>query len=290
MFKKILFLITVLLYPSFVFSGEVSKLFNQGSYDAAFRTGYADALAGDPESSYIIGRIFIEGRGSGKEDINKGIEFLESSAKSDYLKAVEFLGDNYYDGQFTSEDKSLALKYYEQAKKLGSKKVRKKVAQLRIDIFGAISKKSCETYNKKNKKHYYKIAQCIASNFLDGNASSYYLMAFDNGNTNAYLKASQRMLKVNDIDLMPLVKRIPNFKSKASKSEQQKFIKLIKQYGFDASYCGKAKKKNRFSSEQKTDGNNAACALAAEAGDNEASTVAYEWWKNGTNGFPRKAK
>ena len=28
-------------------------------------------------------------------------------------------------------------------------------------------------------------------------------------------------------------------------------------------------------------------ALAAEAGDNEASTVAYEWWKNGTNGFPK---
>ena len=44
MLKKILFLITILLYPSFVFSGEVSKLFNQGSYDAAFRTAYADAL------------------------------------------------------------------------------------------------------------------------------------------------------------------------------------------------------------------------------------------------------
>ncbi len=290
MLKKILFLITILLYPSFVFSGEVSKLFNQGSYDAAFRTGYADALAGDPESSYIIGRIFIEGRGSGKEDINKGVEFLVSSAKSNYLKAAKFLGDNYYEGQFTSEDKSLALKYYEQAEKLGSKKVRKKVAQLRIDIYGAISKKSCVRYNKKDKKHYFKIADCISRNFLDGNASSYYLMAFDNGNINGYLKASQRMLKVKDIDLMPLVERIPDFKSKANKSQHQNFVNLIKRYGFDSSFCGKVKKKDRFSSEQKTDGNNAACALAAESGDNEASTIAYEWWKKGTNGFPRKVK
>ena len=194
-------------------------------------------------------------------------------------------------GDFTSEDKSLALKYYEQAEKLGSRTAREKVTELRVALSGAISKKSCVRYNKKNKKHYYKIAQCIASNYLDGNASSYYLMSFDNGNTKAYLSASKRMLKVNNIDLMPLVKRIPDFKSKATKSEQKRFIKLIKQYGFDSSYCGKVmKKKKRFSTEQKTGGNNASCALAAEAGDNEASTIVYEWWKNGINGFPKKVK
>ena len=415
MLKKILFLITILLYPSFVFSGEVSKLFNQGSYDAAFRTGYADALAGDPESSYIIGRIFIEGRGSGKENINKGIQFLDSSAKSDYLKAVEFLGDNYYkgdftsedkslalkyyeqaeklgsrkvsekvtelrfallgkiskkscvrynkknkkhyfkiaecisrdfldgnassfylmafdngsitgkenieksieflktsaqsgdlkaaeflgnnyyDGQFTSKNKSLALKYYEQAEKLGSRKVSEKVTELRFALLGKISKKSCVRYNKKNKKHYFKIAECISRDFLDGNASSYYLMAFDNGNTGAYLKASQRMLRVKDIDLMPLVKRIPAFKDKANKSEQQRFIKQIKRFGYDGSFCGKTEikstKKDIFAKPKKsTSSNSAACALAAEAGDAQALPIAYEWWKNGSEGFPRSSR
>lgn len=290
MIKNFLVLISIIFLPAFSFAAEVSKLFSQGSYDTAFRVGYADALGGDPESSYIIGRILVEGKGSGKENISKGIDFLKSSANSNYLKAVEFLAINYDEGQFTSENSSLALKYYEQAGKLGSKKAKKKIKELRIALFGKISKKSCETYNKKDKKNYFNVAQCIARNFLDGNASSYYLMAFDNGNSGAYLLAAQRMLKAQNIDLMPLAIRIPDFRSKANKSQKEKFIKLINNYGYDESFCGKVVKKNRFSKETQSNGNNAACALAAEAGDQVASTKVYEWWKNGTNGFPRKIK
>ena len=95
MIKNFLVLISIIFLPAFSFAAEVSKLFSQGSYDTAFRVGYADALGGDPESSYIIGRILVEGKGSGKENISKGIDFLKSSANSNYLKAVEFLAINY---------------------------------------------------------------------------------------------------------------------------------------------------------------------------------------------------
>jgi len=295
MIKNFLVLISIIFLPSFSFAAEVSKLFSQGSYDTAFRVGYADALGGDPESSYIIGRILVEGKGSGKENISKGIDFLKSSANSNYMKAVEFLAVNYDEGQFTSENSSLALKYYEQAGKLGSKKARKKIKELRIALFGKISKKSCETYNKKDKKNYFNVAQCIARNFLDGNASSYYLMAFDNGNSGAYLLAAQRMLKTEGVDLFPLVKRIPNFKNKSNQSQKNKFINLINQFGYDGSFCGvneiQDSKKDIFAKpKENSTGNTAACALAAEAGDPIAMPIAYEWWMNGSEGFPRSKK
>ena len=89
---------------------------------------------------------------------------------------------------------------------------------------------------------------------------------------------------------MPIAKRIPEFKNKANKSQQNKFIKQILRFGYDGSFCGKVSKKNRFSKEKKSNGNDAACALAAEAGDDQAATIAYEWWKNGTNGFSKQVK
>ena len=292
MLKKYLFIILcIFFYPNLLSASEVSKLFKEGSYDSAFRVGYADALSGDPESSFIIGKILIDGRGSAKENINKGIEFIENAADSKYLKAVIFLAKNYDDGNYTSEDKTKALAYYEQCEKLGGpNECSRKVTGLRIASSGEISKKSCVRYNKTNKKNFLKIGRCISRNFLDGNASSYFLKAFDNGNSGAFLLASQRMLKAKDIDLMPIAKRIPEFKNKANKSQQNKFIKQILRFGYDGSFCGKVSKKNRFSKEKKSNGNDAACALAAEAGDDQAATIAYEWWKNGTNGFSKQVK
>ena len=292
MFKKYLLLVLlILLYPNSLLGADVSKLFKAGSYDSAFRSGYADALSGDPESSFIIGKIFIDGRGSVKENISRGIEFIESSAKKKYLKAIIFLAKNYEEGNYTSENKTKALVYYEQCEKLGGpNECSKKVTGLRVASSGEISKKSCVRYNKTNKKNFLKIGRCISRNFLDGNASSYFLKAFDNGNSGAFLLASQRMLKAKDIDLMPIAKRIPEFKNKANKSQQNKFIKQILRFGYDGSFCGKVSKKNRFSKEKKSNGNDAACVLAAEAGDDQAVTIAYEWWKNGTNGFSKQVK
>ena len=223
MLKKYLFIILcIFIYPNLLSASEVSKLFKEGSYDSAFRAGYADALSGDPESSFIIGKILIDGKGSAKENINKGIEFIDSAAKSKYLKAVIFLAENYDDGDYTSKNKSKALAYYEQCEKLrGPSKCSKRITALRIASSGEISKKSCVRYNKTKKKNFLKIGRCIARNFLDGNASSYFLKAFDNGNSGAFLLASQRMLKVKDIDLMPLV-HCPSSPHAASSTHNQR--------------------------------------------------------------------
>ena len=292
MFKKLSFLFVILLIaPKLLLAENVTKLFTQGSYDAAFRAGYADALSGDPESSYIIGRILVEGKGSAKENINDGIDFIKSSAKDNFLKAVVFLAKNYEEGTYTSENSSKALQYYEKAEKLGGSEYAKKVTELSIALSGKISKKSCERYNKTNKKNAYNIGQCIAKNLLEGNASSYFLISFDNGNNNAFLSAAKKMLKAkSNIDLMPLVIRMPDFKRKASKSEIEEFKNLINQNGYDSSFCGKVAKKNRFSKPEKSSSNDAGCALAAEKGEARAAQIAYGWWKNGSNGFPKKKK
>ena len=294
MSKKLFILFFLIIFPNALFANNALEFYENEDFDAAYRAAYAEALSGDPESSFIIGKILIDGKGSANENLNKGIKFITSAAESDYLKAVIFLAEDYEEGKYSSENKSRALKYYEQAEKLGYKKARKKVTDLRIALSGAISKKSCVRYNKDDKKNFYNIGQCIARNYLEGNASSYYLKAFDNGKKNAYLLASQRMLKEKNINLMPLVKRIPAFKRKASKSQKEKFIKQIKRYGYDGSFCGvtknKSSKKNMFAKPKTTGGNNAACALAAEAGDPIALPIAYEWWNNGSKGFPKAKK
>ena len=294
MLKKLFVLFFLFTFPNALLAKNALEFYENEDYDAAYRAAYAEALSGDAESSFIIGKILIDGKGSTNENLNKGIQFITSAAESDYLKAVIFLAEDYEEGNYSSENKSRALKYYEQAENLGYKKAAKKVTELRIALSGAISKKSCVRYNKKDKKNFYNIGQCIVRNYLEGNASSYFLKAFDNGNKGAYLLASKRMLKEKDINLMPLVKRIPEFKRQASKSQKAKFIKQIKRNGYDGSFCGKPKnkssKKNMFAKPKTTGGNNAACALAAEAGDPIALPIAYEWWNNGSKGFPKAKK
>ena len=295
MLKKLLILLFLFSFPNALLAKNVSEFYENEDYDAAYRSGYAEALSGDPESSFILGKILIDGKGSANKNVNKGIQFIISAAESDYLKAVVFLAEDYEEGNYSSPNKSRALKYYEQAENLGYKKARKKVTELRIALSGAISKKSCVRYNKNDKKNFYNIGQCIVRNYLEGNASSYFLKAFDNGNKGAYLLASNRMLKEKDINLMPLVKRIPEFKRKASRSQKDKFVNQIKKYGYDGSFCGepkkKSSKKNMFAKSKPSTGVNfAACALAAEAGDPVAMPLAYEWWNNGSQGFPKAKK
>ncbi len=295
MFKKLFILFFLIIFPNALLAKNALEFYENEDYDSAYRAAYAEALSGDPESSFIIGKILIDGKGSAKENLNKGIQFITSAAESDYLKAVIFLAKDYEEGKYASKSSSKSLKYYEQCEKLGGpSSCNKKVTSLRKKSFGAISKKSCVRYNKKDKKNFYNIGQCIARNYLEGNASSYFLKAFDNGNKGAYLLASQRMLKEKDINLMPLVKRIPEFKRQATKSQKTKFIKQIIRYGYDGSFCGvtknKSSKKNMFAKPKTTGGNNAACALAAEAGDPVALPIAYEWWNNGSKGFPKAKK
>ena len=95
MLKKLFVLFILCTFPNALLAKNASEFYENEDYDAAYRAAYADALDGDPESSFIIGKILIDGKGSADENLNKGIQFITSAAESDYLKAVIFLAKDY---------------------------------------------------------------------------------------------------------------------------------------------------------------------------------------------------
>lgn len=289
MFKKLLiFLFFIFITPKLLIANDVTELFDQGSYDKAFRSGYAEALSGDPENSFIIGKILINGKGSAKKNISKGLEFISFAAEGNLKTAVVFLAKNYEEGTYSSVSKRKALKYYEQCEKLGgSSKCSKKVTQLRIASSGAISKKSCVRYNKKDKKIANKIGKCIVAGHLDGNASSYFFISFDKGNNDAFISAARRILKdKSKSNLMKIIVRIPKFDKKASKKQLKKFTNLLIDYGYSSGECGTAKNSLGFASK----GNVPSCVLAATAGDQKAQTKAAIYWRDGLHGLPKSKR
>ncbi len=284
--QKILVVLFILISGSLK-AGEVTDLYENEEFDSAYRLGYAKALKGDTESLFIIGKILIRGDGSSEENVKKGLKFIKSAAEDDYQKAIIFLAINYEEGEFSKINNKLALKYYEKCAENGSSKCKKKRNKLYIKLTGEISKKTCKTYNKKDKKLANKIARCIVSGHLEGNASSYYLISFDKGNTNDFLKAADRMLKSESAaNLMILAKKLPNFYEKASKNQAKKLSKISKKYGYDFKSCNIKKSKLGF----KSKGNPLSCVFAAIAGDTKASPIVSKWWRNGDKGLPKSKK
>ena len=136
MLKKLFVLFFLLTFPNALLAKNALEFYENEDYDAAYRAAYAEALSGDAESSFIIGKILIDGKGSTNENLNKGIQFITSAAESDYLKAVIFLAKDYEEGKYASKSSSKSLKYYEQCEKLGGpSSCNKKVTSLgRTDI------------------------------------------------------------------------------------------------------------------------------------------------------------
>lgn len=285
MLKKILIILFISLLPNATLGNNASDLFNNEEYDAAYRAAYAEALSGDSESSFVIGQILIEGKGSSKKALNKGINFIKKAAENDYLKAVIFLAKAYEEGKLTSKSNSRSLKYYEQCEKLGgSSKCSKKVTKKRIASSGAVSKKSCERYNKSSKKLANTIGKCIVAGHLDGTAHKYFFRSFDSGNTNAFLSASRDILKKKSKShFMKVIKRIPRFDKKASKKQKQKFKDLLLDYGYSNGECGTEKNALGFS----TKGDVPSCVLAAASGNQKAAQKAAIWWRDGLHGLPK---
>ena len=123
--QKILVVLFILISGSLK-AGEVTDLYENEEFDAAYRLGYAKALNGDTESLFIIGKILIGGDGSSEENVKKGLKFIKSAAKDDYQKAIIFLATNYEEGSFSKQNNKLALKYYEKCAENGSSKCKKK--------------------------------------------------------------------------------------------------------------------------------------------------------------------
>ena len=61
MLKKLLILLFLFSFPNALLAKNVSEFYENEDYDAAYRSGYAEALSGDPESSFILGKILIDG-------------------------------------------------------------------------------------------------------------------------------------------------------------------------------------------------------------------------------------
>ncbi len=287
--QKILVVLFILISGSLK-AGEVTDLYENEEFDAAYRLGYAQALNGDPESLFIIGKILIGGEGSSEENVKKGLKFIKFAADDNYQKAIIFSAEAYEEGELIKQNNDIALKYYERCAENGSLKCKKKRDKLYIKLTGEISKKTCKTYNKKDKKLANKIARCIVSGYLEGNASSYYLISFDKGNTNDFIRAANRMLKPDsDANLKILIKKLPEFYRKAKKTHIKKLSNTAKKYGYDFKSCNiKIEKKDRLGfNKNKNKGNVEACVFAAIAGDSEASAVVAKWWRDGLKGLPK---
>ena len=140
MLNKFFILLFAISLPNGALANNASELYNNEDYDAAYRAAYADALSGDSESKFIIGKILIDGKGSSKKSIKQGIKFIQDAADNDYLKAVIFLAKLYEEGKYASKNNSRSLKYYEQCERLGgSRECSRKVTKKRIASSGNFS-------------------------------------------------------------------------------------------------------------------------------------------------------
>ena len=98
MIYKFFLVLYISIYTFTINANEAMKFFENEDYDASFRLSYSKALSGDRESEYIIGRILLEGMGTSNTKKKEGLNFLKASASKEYLKAIIFLADSYYNG------------------------------------------------------------------------------------------------------------------------------------------------------------------------------------------------
>ena len=279
----------ILFFITFLFSIELQankglQLLVDENYDAAFRETYSSAISDDKIGQYVIGRILIEGLGSSEQDKKKGLSFLKLSAKQDYLKAILFLADNFYESEIVEQNLQQSLKYMKQAEKLGHKGYYNKITKLTAETTGALSKSSCLRYNKKDRKLADKIAVCINKGFIEGNALQYYLIAFDEGKSSALVNALRIALKQDNPDnLFRVTKRFHTFYKR--KKSLVSLVNIFKDAGFDYSVCGASVDEFGFENEEEI--NIGHCILAALSGDKKAAADVAVWYRDGLNDLPR---
>ena len=275
----------ILFFLTFLFSIELQankglQLLVDENYDAAFRETYSLAISDDKIGQYVIGRILIEGLGSSEQDKKKGLSFLKLSAKQDYLKAILFLADNFYESEIVKQNLQQSLKYMKQAEKLGHKGYYNKITKLTAETTGALSKSSCLRYNKKDRKLADKIAACISKGFIEGNALRYYLIAFDEGKSSALVNALRIALKQDNPDnLFRVTKRFHTFYKR--KKSLVSLVNIFKDAGFDYSVCGASVDEFGFENEEEI--NIGHCILAALSGDKKAAAEVAIWYRDGLN-------
>lgn len=110
------------------------------------------AIKGDAHAQCVLGQIYSQGfPGYVEPNLQKGIYFLELSAKQNFAYAYLVLGELYHDGKHATKDIAKAIKYYEQGSKLGDRTCPNKLGI--IYEFG-----SSVPVNKDMAYKYYKLA------------------------------------------------------------------------------------------------------------------------------------
>ena len=154
---------------------------------------------------------------------------------------------------------------------------------LTVAVQGATSREACKGYNRKDKTIAETLALCSQKGHITGNAGEYFLLAFSNGNIEAFLKAANLLIDKNNEAFSPekILNAIPEFTSKATTKQLSEFGKIVVDKGHSSKECDE--KFDQLNT--KISGDIYSCLLSAEAaavtGDYSSVIAAVEIWKNG---------
>ncbi len=156
---KIFFLL--LLLPHAVFS-QSNDLYNQGDFNAAFRTAFKQSMAGEKEGDYVLGKIYFYGKGNVKKNFTKALKYLNKAIKNKSNRATLFLAKEYQNGKNIKKNFAEARRLFLIASKNGAGDFSKQIAslsqQLSDDQLTPTScrdaKKAAEKNDRKNYLYY----------------------------------------------------------------------------------------------------------------------------------------
>ena len=97
---------------------------------------YIKALEADSSNSkalYRLGKVYLEGRGVAKADLNIAMDYLRRSAELNNADALIYLGDLYRGSAVVKSSPEKARQLYEKAARLGNASASQKIANLELN-------------------------------------------------------------------------------------------------------------------------------------------------------------
>ena len=280
-------LLPVLLCLSFnALANNASNYFQDKNYDAAFRAAYSDALEGDAQSQFIIGKIIMNGFGSSEQKINDGARLIIDASTSGLLDATIYLAKNYESGEVFDKNLGKALRYYKKAKEQGASGLNNKILKLTQNTSGSSSKSSCQMYSPKDRSRVKDLIECHNKGYLAGSIGRYYIWNYeDTKDVQNILNAAKFLANEQSEHYNPdlLIKYIPAFRLGANQSQTNKWQDYFNNGKNNADNC--ASKTDGFGFTSELDVNK--CIFAAEANFVDAIITTSQWWANGEHGLPR---
>lgn len=147
MFKRLYALFFVFLFSGLAQADFISaeRAFENHQYTEAFNEFYKLAQKGDYRAQYYVGKMYLEGLGTNKDD-KKALEYIKNSADKRYDSAQALLGYLYEEGKILSQDKRKAVELYKEAANAGNSyaKLNLGLAYFRGDIITKDPQKAIE--------------------------------------------------------------------------------------------------------------------------------------------------